>query len=430
MSDSLSKISEFARFGSRLGLERMTALMNKLGNPQDELRVIHVAGTNGKGSSCRFIYEILQGQGYKVGLYSSPFLEVFNERIEFNGQLISNDDLDKYTKAVLSKVDELVREGKDSPTEFELITAIAFLYFRDKRADFAILEVGLGGRGDSTNLVKNPLITGITSISMDHMDRLGDSLDKIACEKAGIIKEDVPVVSSVRAQEAYQVIESVALAKHANFIPTKDCSINIKSMDKDGSVFDMESWKDLHISMVGEHQIENAVFAITVVQEMVARGYVEKLDEDKLRLALNRANNHGRFEKICDEPLILLDGAHNEDGTKALVKTMTMAYPSKKVLLITGMLKDKDTQAITDNLSQISKSWVITEPDSDRKLSVKELSHIAQEKGVDVRFASENYEEALEFAREHSHEYDMILVTGSLYLIGLVRTYVRRYFCD
>ena len=193
--DAVSKIHEFEKFGSILGLERMSSLMHELGDPQDDLRCIHVAGTNGKGSVCKYIYEVLQAQGYRVGLYTSPFLEVFNERIELDHQFISDEDLELYTDRVLEKVKVLTDRGEDSPTEFEVITAVAFLYFKEKDADFVVLEVGLGGIGDSTNIIKDPLVSVITSISFDHTDRLGNTLTEIAGNKAGIIKAGHPVVT-------------------------------------------------------------------------------------------------------------------------------------------------------------------------------------------------------------------------------------------
>lgn len=178
--DAISKIHEFLRFGSVLGLERMNVLLEKLGNPHRDLAVIHVAGTNGKGSICRYVYEVLQAGGYQTGLYTSPYLEVFNERIEFDGSYITDQELELYTAKVLEKAREMVEEGLESPTEFEVVTAIAFLYFREKQADYVVLEVGLGGRGDSTNVVEQPLCSIIASISLDHTDRLGDTIAAIA----------------------------------------------------------------------------------------------------------------------------------------------------------------------------------------------------------------------------------------------------------
>ena len=189
--NAIDKIHQFNRFGSRLGLERMTVLLEKLGNPQEDLKVIHVAGTNGKGSVCKYLEEGLSACGYKIGLYTSPFIEKFNERIRLGGEDISDSDLQVFTERVLKASDEMVAEGMDSPTEFEVVTAIAFLYFKEKGADITVLEVGLGGIGDSTNVITKSMACAITSISFDHMDRLGETLEEIAANKAGIIKEGV-----------------------------------------------------------------------------------------------------------------------------------------------------------------------------------------------------------------------------------------------
>ncbi|PWM65381.1 MAG: bifunctional folylpolyglutamate synthase/dihydrofolate synthase, partial [Eubacteriales Family XIII. Incertae Sedis bacterium] len=204
--NAIEKIGEFHRFGSILGLERMNELMKRLGNPEKELKCIHVAGTNGKGSVCRFIYSALLANGYSVGIYTSPYLTVFNERIELDGEYISDSDLAAYTDEVLEKVSQMTEEGFASPTEFEVITAIAFLYFARKGCDYAVMEVGLGGRGDSTNIIEKPLACVITSISYDHTDRLGNTLAEIAREKAGIIKPGAPVIMNVDTDEAKREI--------------------------------------------------------------------------------------------------------------------------------------------------------------------------------------------------------------------------------
>jgi dihydrofolate synthase/folylpolyglutamate synthase len=229
--DAIEKIHEFERFGSVLGLERMNIILEKLGNPQDELKVIHVAGTNGKGSVCKYIYEVLEAAGYRTGLYTSPFLEVFNERIELDGRYITDDELQSYTDRVLEKSREMVAEGHDSPTEFEVVTAIALLYFKEQNCDYVVLEVGLGGRGDSTNVVKAPLCSVIASISLDHTDRLGDTIAKIAFEKAGIIKEDCPVVISTDKKDARDVFVEKAKECHADIYDAMAVKAEISPRD-------------------------------------------------------------------------------------------------------------------------------------------------------------------------------------------------------
>ncbi|HVI40930.1 MAG TPA: Mur ligase family protein, partial [Anaerovoracaceae bacterium] len=234
----LDRIHGFQKYGSKLGLGRMTRLMELLGNPQESMKVIHVAGTNGKGSVCRYLYSVLQENGYKTGLYTSPFLERFTERMEYNGSEISQEDLIRYTELVLKKVEIMLNEGMESPTEFELITAIAFLYFSEQDIDFLVLEVGLGGTGDSTNLVSRPIASVITSISFDHMEYLGDTLEKIAIEKAGIIKPGVPVIFNVRDKNASEAIRKIADAKGSKKYEVHTVAFQVREKTVDGYTFD------------------------------------------------------------------------------------------------------------------------------------------------------------------------------------------------
>lgn len=427
--NAVEKIEEFARFGSVLGLERMTKLMERLGNPQDGLRYIHVAGTNGKGSVCRYIYEALQANGYRVGIYTSPFLEIFNERIEFNGEMISDADLAKITEEVLSETQKMVEEGFDSPTEFEVITAIAFLYFARKKADFVVLEVGLGGRGDSTNIIKNPLMTVITSISLDHTDRLGKTLGEIAGEKAGIIKEGCPLVTSVKAEEAIKVIAKKAYEKGA--VLTDSTRIKVTNVRKDigcttfDTIIDGTDYRDVSISMMGDHQIENVMAALTALEVLRKKGEI-KVERSKLYEGLKKAKQIGRFEIMEENPFVILDGAHNEDGTRALRETAENFFPGKKILLGCGMLKDKDTKAILDNFTAFATDFVITEPDNPRKLSTEDLKKLLEERNKPCRFAG-TPAEICAYAKEHKSEYDAVFFAGSLYLIGEIRGIVKKW---
>ena len=296
---AIEKIHKFERFGMILGLERINSLLNLLGDPQDDLKIIHVAGTNGKGSICRYIYSVLQAGGYKTGLYTSPFLEVFNERIELDGKYISNEDLAVYTDRVLKCVETMTQRGEQSPTEFEVVTAIAFLYFKEKGCDYAIMEVGLGGSGDSTNVCKAPLISVIASISYDHTDRLGNTLAEIAGEKAGIIKEGCPVVTSAEAPEALEVIERKAEELGCMYFETRHVPYTVKSQDLGGSVFDVNiqgvTYENLEISMLGEHQIKNAICALAALSIIEERGDVS-LHRDDIYKGFKAAKQIGRLE--------------------------------------------------------------------------------------------------------------------------------------
>lgn len=428
---AIGKIHEFEKFGSILGLERMTQLLEILGNPQDELKVFHVAGTNGKGSTCKYIYSVLQECGYKVGLYTSPFLEVFNERIEFDGEYISDEDLAEYTERVLAAVTRMTEAGKQSPTEFEVITAIAFLYFAEKKADFVVLEVGLGGRGDSTNVCKKPLISVITSISYDHTDRLGGTLAEIASEKAGIIKDGCPVVTSAEAEEALAVLRRTAAERGSDYQQTCDLPCRIKKETLAGSCFDLEiggkTFENLEIRMIGEHQIRNAAAAVSALVKVAETGEAQ-LPAQALRRGLAAAKQIGRFELMSGpdkKPIYIIDGAHNPDGARALREAMNRFCTGSKILMVTGMLADKDTDNILEEFLQITKDFVVTEPDNPRRLPKEELKTKIGALGGNV-IAALPPAEAFETARGIREKYDVILTAGSLYLIGEIRGIIRR----
>ncbi|MCO7122299.1 bifunctional folylpolyglutamate synthase/dihydrofolate synthase [Ihubacter massiliensis] len=421
--DAIKKIHQFDRFGSVLGLERMNVLLKKLGDPHKPLRVIHVAGTNGKGSVCKFIYEALAANGYKVGLYTSPFIQSFHERIQLDGAFISDRELDQYTDQVMEKAEEMVREGLDSPTEFEVVTAIAFLYFAGRKADFVILEVGLGGSGDSTNVVENPLISIITSISYDHMDRLGNTLEEIAGEKAGIIKTGVPVVSNVEQKQAARVIAKRAYEKGAVLYDAAKLTYGIREQSLSGYAFDIEiygtDYSGVRIGMAGRHQIENAKTALTALEILRKKGII-KVSRDKLYQGLLCARQPGRFEVLDGDPCVVLDGAHNQAGAAALKETVKACFPQRRIVVVTGMLADKETDQITDELCQITDQFVVTEPDNPRKMPAEDLRQLLDKKGAVCKVAS-NAKEAYRMAAEAPFDPEVVLIAGSLYLIGEIR---------
>lgn len=487
--NAISKIHKFERFGSRLGLERMNVLLEKLGNPHEDLNVIHVAGTNGKGSVCKYLEEGLSACGYKMGLYTSPFIERFNERIRLNGSDISDEDLESFTSRVLAASDEMVAEGLDSPTEFEVVTAIAFLYFKEKKADIVILEVGLGGSGDSTNVVSKPMACAITSISYDHMDRLGNTLAEIAAEKAGIIKNGVPVISNVPEREAAAVIAKTAYEKNSRLYDVSKIKFLID--DTAGTLSQIVSmelygtdYSDVEISMLGRHQGENLKTALAII-EILRREEKIKVERSRLYDGLKKAVQPGRFEVLvsgrsCNEPnawkqqaydrcvkeendviahermiagsapednvqmknvingdlgraesiaeagraTVIIDGAHNEAGAAALQETVEKYFKDKKILLVTGMLADKQVDEILKHFTAITEDMVITEPDNPRKLNVDDLEKTLKNMGIEP-LRAKDARESVKLAEKIQDEYDLILFAGSLYLIGDVRRIVR-----
>lgn len=419
----IDRIHEFNRFGMVLGLDRMEELLRRLGNPQDDLKVIHVAGTNGKGSVSKYLEEGLSACGYKMGLYTSPYIETFNERIRYDGADISDEDLEYYGQKVVSAAEAMVADGLDSPTEFEVVTAIAFLYFADRQADITILEVGLGGIGDSTNVVKSPLASVITSISYDHMAQLGSSLAEIAVNKAGIIKTGCPVIANVPQRDAAKIIARKAYAMGSRLYDISGIRAAVSDETPFSQKVSMElyekSYSDVEISMVGRHQAENLKTALATLEILRKSGAV-KLDREALYEGLKRARQPGRFEVISEDPLVIIDGAHNEAGAQALQETMAQHFAGKKILLVAGILADKEIDSIVKFLTKITDHIIVTEPDNPRKLAAEKLAEHVADFGVAAELVSD-VEAAVHRAKELADDYDVILFAGSLYLIGDVR---------
>ncbi len=420
--DAISKISKFQKFGWVLGLERMNVLLEKLGNPHENLKVLHVAGTNGKGSVCRYLYETLQAAGYRCGLFTSPFLEVFNERIEFDGAYIADADLQRCSDLVLAKTEEMVGQGCESPTEFEVITAIAFLYFQEKGADYVVLEVGLGGKGDSTNVVKQPLCSIITSISLDHTDRLGETTAEIAGEKAGIIKDGCPVITGVEDEDALQVIRLAAMQNHSSLFHALENPYEIVEETADGTQLwakVMQETYDLTIPMAGPHQVKNALTALTAIALLHGK---EEIQVTKAQIAegFQKAKQIGRFEIMRRNPFVILDGAHNPDGAKALRDTVLRHFAEKRILMVTGILADKEVDIVLDTFMDVTKDFIVTEPDNPRKLSAEELAEKIRQRGTSP-LCCKTPAEAVCCAMERLDGYDLVLFAGSLYLIGEIR---------
>lgn len=419
----IDRIHEFNRFGMVLGLDRMEELLRRLGNPQDDLKVIHVAGTNGKGSVSKYLEEGLSACGYKMGLYTSPYIETFNERIRYDGVDISDEDLEYYGQKVVSAAEAMVADGLDSPTEFEVVTAIAFLYFAGRQADITILEVGLGGIGDSTNVVKHPLASVITSISYDHMAQLGSSLAEIAVNKAGIIKTGCPVIANVPQRDAAKIIARKAYAMGSRLYDISGIHAAVSDETPFSQKVSMElyekSYSDVEISMVGRHQAENLKTALATLEILRKSGAV-KLDREALYEGLKRARQPGRFEVISEDPLVIIDGAHNEAGAQALQETMAQHFAGKKILLVAGILADKEIDSIVKFLTKITDHIIVTEPDNPRKLAAEKLAEHVADFGVAAEAVSD-VEAAVHRAKKLADGYDVILFAGSLYLIGDVR---------
>lgn len=421
--ETIETIHRFQRFGSKLGLERIGRLMELLGNPQEQMKVIHVAGTNGKGSVCRYLYSVLQEQGYRVGIYTSPYLQRFSERMECDGQEISQEELIQCTEIVLAQIEMMLAEGSDTPTEFELITAIAFVYFARQQVEILVLEVGLGGGGDSTNVVKNPLIAIITSISFDHMDYLGNTLTQIAEQKAGIIKPGVPVVFHVEDGPAAEMITKTAKQNNSEIYPVYSILPRQVRKTMTGYTFDVtiegESYEHLSLSMIGMHQVANAICALTTLEVLRKQGSLQ-LDNKNIYSGMKKARHSGRFEVMSEKPCVIIDGAHNEAGAASLQKTLQENFPGQKILMVIGVLADKKADRLIETFGLIAETFIATEPDNPRKLGAEELCRQVEASGKKCTAVAEP-EEALRFALESSKEGEIIVFAGSLYLIGKIR---------
>lgn len=425
--EALEYIHGTYKFGIKLGLENIKKLLELMGNPQKDLRIIHVAGTNGKGSTCAFINQMLIEAGFKVGLYTSPYLEFFNERIKFNNVPISNDDLASITEFVKDKVNLMTSQGFNHPTEFEIVTAIGFEYFKRMDVDFVVLEVGLGGRFDATNVIESPELCIITSIGYDHMDILGQTIEQIAYEKAGIIKETSTVILGLqRYKEAIDVISKVCKQKNANLIEVKS-DYKITKSTLDGTVFDCITpkgvYKNLEIKLLGVHQIENALNCVYAF-EYLSDKY--NISTTALVKGLLNAKWNGRFEVVSKKPIVILDGAHNIDGIKALVDNCAQYLKDKKISIVVGILKDKEYQKMLYMITKITTNVIFTlVPYQKRAFLPDEAKKVALQFGF--KFI-EDYKEAINMSLEEASEDSAVLICGSLYLVGAARTYLKSIF--
>ncbi|QZY56240.1 bifunctional folylpolyglutamate synthase/dihydrofolate synthase [Crassaminicella profunda] len=423
---ALNYIHGTYKFGSKLGLENITELLKLMGNPHEKLKVIHVAGTNGKGSTSSFIASVLKGAGYKVGLYTSPYLEEFTERIRVNGKNIPKEDLGEVTGFVKEKVEKMVSRGMNHPTEFEIVTAIGFEYFKRQKVDFLVLEVGLGGRFDASNVVKNPLVSVITPIDFDHTDYLGDTLGKIAYEKAGIIKENGFVVSFPQQIEAMKVIEEVCSKKNGKLIKAPIDSIEILKQDDWGQSFCVkygnEKIENITISMLGEHQIQNATVALTALY-ILEKEHGVMISRNALYEGFKENIWPGRLEIMQRNPLVLIDGAHNPQGMRALSKVLKKLFYDKNIILGIGILGDKDASML-DEIVPFAKKMVLTQPNNPRAMSVENLEEILKKYKKTI-VKKENIKEAVQEALSLADSEDVVVFAGSLYMIGEVRTILK-----
>lgn len=417
---AINYIHSLNRFGIHPGLERIEELCAAVGNPQDRLKFIHVAGTNGKGSTSTMIAGALTACGKKTGLFTSPFVSEFLERIQIDG---SPCDKELFAQCV-TELEPIVAEmaARDmQPTEFEVITAAAFMIFEKAECDICVLEVGLGGRLDSTNVIKTPLVSVIASISLDHTAILGETVEEIAKEKCGIIKENGKTVCYPWQDEtAFEVINSTCeRMNNSLYIPNVRGIIAVENRI-DGVNFTYNS-TEYSLSMSGEYQVYNAVTAIEACR-------VLGLDEASIKQGIEAARVPARMEVISSSPLVLLDGGHNEDGGKAVAESLSTMLGSKKIFAVIGMMADKNVESYLEKVASLcSFVAATTVTDNPRAMCAEELEKKAKKYcNHTVSFDSAN--DAIEYAKKNIADYDCLLVCGSLYLAGEVRKTLQNIF--
>lgn len=406
------------------GLDSIRELCRRLGNPQEMLHFIHVAGTNGKGSVSSYIASILRCCGYRVGRYISPVIFDYRERIQVNDRMITKEALGRLTEQVKHACDRMVEDGLAQPTAFEVETAIGFLYFLEKKCDLVVLEVGMGGLMDATNLVENTVLSVITSISMDHMQYLGKTLTEIAEQKAGILKPGCPVVSAMQKEEAERVLSDQAkqLSCELCFVDEKKLSHVKYSLTK--QKFNYKHIKQLEIGLAGKFQIENACLAVEAIERLGQQGY--PVEEKFLRKGLLETRWPGRFTLVDKRPYVIVDGAHNEDAAKRLVESLEFYFTNRRIIYIMGVLRDKEYDKIIGLTHSLADQIItVTPPDNPRAMSAYDLACEVAKVHPKVT-AVDSLEEAVEISRLLAGKEDCIVAFGTLSIQGRLLTLLQK----
>ena len=398
------------------GTDRIRALCGALGNPQDKLRFVHVAGTNGKGSFCAMLTSILTAAGYRTGRFTSPYVKSFCERIAIGDASISEDAL----TALVERVRPVVDTMQDKPTEFELITALGFLYFAEQGCDLVVLECGLGGRLDATNVIQTPILSVITGIALDHTAYLGDTTAAIAREKAGILRRGVPLLGCGEDPDADRVIRAEAERIGAPLFTVEATALRIVSWDLSGTVLDYKQYHRLHLPLLGTYQPKNASRVLSAVELLQSRGF--SIPEDAVRRGLALTVWHARFELLSRNPIILADGGHNPEGVHAAVESVRTYFGDKRVLILSGLMADKEYKTMANLISEIAAEVFCVTPANPRSLPADDYAEEYRKRGIAATpYAS--VKDAVAAAVTRARQTNTPLISlGSLYLYG--------EFCD
>ena len=400
--------------GSIPGLGRTNALLEKMGNPHKALKYVHIAGTNGKGSTAAMTASILRKAGYRTGLYTSPYIYQFGERMQVDGELISDEELVAITEFVKPLADSM----EESPTEFELVSCIAFEHFKRKGCDIVVLEVGMGGALDSTNVIPCPEAAVITNIGLDHTDVLGNTLEEIAMNKAGIIKEGGNAVIYRGKDSVEAVFEQVCREKNVKLKKADFAGLKLKSHDLFQQVFDCGEYKDIHLPLLGDHQLHNAAVVLAVAETLIEKGW--NITKENIYDGIRDVSWPGRFDIVCRDPLFIIDGGHNPQCLEALVKNIQDYLSGKRVIALTGVLADKDYGDMYRPVMPYIEQFVCVTPPNPRRLPAPELACHLEKVGAKAT-ACETIADGVRKAIALAGKDGVVLCFGSLYTIGDIR---------
>lgn len=410
-NEALDYIHSVCWKGSIPGLGRTRELLHKMGDPQDQLQFVHIAGTNGKGSTAAMTANILRKAGYRVGLYTSPYIFRFHERMQVDGQCISDEELAEITEFVKP----LAEAMEDHPTEFELVTCIAMEYFKRHHCDVVSLEVGMGGELDSTNVILPPLVAVLTNIGLDHTEFLGDTLEKICETKSKIIKAGSIAVTYREKPSVEAVIEARCRAVGAKWMPADFDSLHLVSASLEGQVFDWGDYREIHLPLLGRHQLYNAAVVLTIVQALREKGL--SISDEAVRRGIATVSWPGRFELVARNPLFIVDGGHNPQCIEALVNNVRDYLGGRTLTVLTGVLADKDYADMYEDMAQYVTRFVTVTPPNPRALSAQALAEYLQRFGKPVT-ACETVAQGVALAKELAGPDGVVLAYGSLYMVG------------
>lgn len=409
--------------GRKKSLTRLFKLLDRVGNPHKNLNYIHITGTNGKGSTSALFHAVLREANLDVGIFTSPHLEQVNERIRLNDDMITDEEFIRIVAEMEPAIITLEKEMDEKFYAFELLTTAAFLYFQEKQPDVVLLEAGIGGRLDSTNVIEESLVSVVTSIGLDHMKVLGDTKEDIFYEKIQILKENGRLVIGPVDENLHIIAQQRAAAVNGLVTFMKRGDIQVHETNLNQQVFDYKDWKNVTISMVGKHQIENACLVLDAFKTLVAKGV--SISQEDVLAGLAKAHWPGRFEKVFDEPLFYIDGAHNEASVKRLVETLEDTFPDNQFHFVVGMMKDKEYEKMLAQVQQLAKSFILVSPDPYRGFDVQEVVEMLRTKGSNV-ITKDNMTEVIDYLQQEIPKEDTVIQFGSLYLVGDVKKIVHQ----